>query len=65
MSIPFSASAKYGGVLMPMYQGAEAMNAAAETAWRDLGYAVTPIDCTTVFGKFGTLHCLVNVLERS
>jgi hypothetical protein len=52
-------------VYMPIYQGAEAMNAAAERVWRQIGYDVTPIDCTGVFPHFGTLHCLVNLLERS
>ena len=29
-----------------------------------LGYEVRPIDCTTVWQRGGTLHCLVNVLGR-
>ena len=52
-------------VYMPIYRGAEAMNAAAERVWRQIGCDVTPIDCTGVFPHLGTLHCLVNVLERS
>lgn len=50
---------------MPVFRGAEPMNDAAEVVWRSLGYDVRTIDCTGVFTKGGTLHCLVNVTERS
>jgi len=52
-------------VYMPIYRGAEALNDAAEKAWRGLGYEVHRIDCTSTYGLFGNLHCLVNVLHRS
>lgn len=51
-------------VYMPTYRGAEALNDAATTVWRELGYEVRPIDCTSVYRHFGCLHCLVNVLRR-
>lgn len=51
-------------IYMPTYLGAEALNAAAERVWRDLGHDVRPIDCTDVYRRFGTLHCLMNVVER-
>ena len=52
-------------VYMPEYRGVEKMNQAARKVWEGLGYEVRPIDCTNVFRQFGTLHCLVNVVERS
>jgi hypothetical protein len=52
-------------VFLPFYRGAEAMNAAAREIWRRAGYETRPVDCTTVYGHFGCLHCLVNVLRRS
>jgi hypothetical protein len=51
-------------VYMPSYAGQERMNAAAQQVWETLGYTVHPIDCTGAFMRGGTLHCLVNVLER-
>jgi len=50
---------------LPVYKGQDEMNHAAEQVWQSLGYDVHPIDCTSVFPHFGTLHCLVNVLKRS
>ena len=51
-------------VYLPVYRGAEALNAAAQAVWERLGYEVHPVDCTRVFRHFGCLHCLVNVLSR-
>jgi len=51
-------------VYMPVYRGAEALNAAGAAAWRGLGYEVRPVDCTDTFRHFGSLRCLVNVLRR-
>lgn len=52
-------------VYMPSYAGQERMNAAARKVWETLGYTVRQIDCTGAFMRGGTLHCLVNVLERA
>ncbi|HEY8668695.1 MAG TPA: agmatine deiminase family protein, partial [Tepidisphaeraceae bacterium] len=52
-------------VYLPVYRGADAVNAAAADVWRAMGFDVHPIDCTDVYRNFGTLHCLVNVLDRS
>jgi hypothetical protein len=51
-------------VYMPVYRGADALNAAAADVWRSLGYQVCFIDCTSCYRHYGTLHCLVNVLSR-
>jgi hypothetical protein len=51
-------------VYMPTYRGAEALNDAAAAVWRGLGYRVCPVDCTSCYSYFGSLHCLVNVLAR-
>ena len=51
-------------VYMPVYTGQAQMNAAAQGVWTKLGYEVRPIDCTSVWQRGGTLHCLVTVLER-
>jgi hypothetical protein len=52
-------------VYLPVYRGADRLNAAARAVWEGLGYEVRPIDCTTAYRHFGCLHCLVNVLRRS
>jgi hypothetical protein len=52
-------------VYMPTYRDQPKLNAAAQGVWESLGYQVFPIDCTTLWPQGGTLHCLVNVLERS
>lgn len=52
-------------VYLPVYRGAEPLNEAAAQVWRDLGYEVRPIDCTSTYRFFGNLHCLVNVLRRT
>jgi len=51
-------------VYMPVYAGAEALNVAAEEIWRDLGFSVHRVDCTSAYRHFGSLRCLVNVLDR-
>jgi hypothetical protein len=51
-------------VYMPVYRGADRLNDAAERAWRQIGYDVKRIDCTSTYQCFGNLHCLVNVLAR-
>jgi hypothetical protein len=52
-------------VYLPFYRGVEPLNAAARAVWRNLGYEVRSIDCTSVYRHFGCLHCLVNVLRRA
>jgi len=51
-------------VYLPRYDGAEALNAAGAKVWRDLGYEVRPVNCTSAYIHSGSLHCLVNVLDR-
>ena len=51
-------------VYMSCYAGQERMNAQAEGLWKSLGYEVRRVDCTTVWRRGGTLHCLVNVFGR-
>ena len=50
---------------MPVFDGAEQMNDAAESTWRSAGYEVRRINCTSTCRMLGNLHCLVNVLRRS
>ncbi len=52
-------------VYLPYYRGADALNAGARQIWRDQGYEIHPVDCTTTYTHFGCLHCLVNILRRS
>ncbi|MBN2496583.1 MAG: agmatine deiminase family protein [Deltaproteobacteria bacterium] len=52
-------------VYMPVYAGAETLNAAAAFIWRQAGYRVVPVDCTRTYRHAGSLRCLVNVLRRS
>jgi hypothetical protein len=52
-------------IYMPVYRGEGRLNAAATAVWQRLGYRVVPIDVTSAFRFFGTLHCLVNVVEKS
>jgi N-dimethylarginine dimethylaminohydrolase len=52
-------------VYMPIYRGAETLNDAADQVWKNLGYDVKRIDCTSTYRCYGNLHCLVNVLTRS
>ena len=51
-------------VYMPTYRGAEPINEAAAAVWRQAGYEVRPVDCTTAYRHGGSLRCLVNVLAR-
>jgi len=51
-------------IYMPVYRGQARLNAAGEGVWEKLGYRVVPIDVTSTFRYFGTLHCLVNVIEK-
>jgi len=51
-------------IYMPTYEGQARLNAAGERVWENLGYRVVPIDVTSTFRYFGTLHCLVNVIEK-
>ena len=51
-------------VYLPFYRGASALNDAARRIWKDLGFEIRPVDCTTTYRQFGCLHCLVNVLTR-
>lgn len=50
---------------LPTYRGQDALNAAAAEVWKNAGCIVQPVDCSNAFPHFGTLHCLVNVLNRS
>jgi len=52
-------------VYMPVYEGAETVNAAAEAVWQRLGFHVRRIDCTNTYKHFGSLRCLVSVLRRA
>ena len=51
-------------VYMPVYAGADRLNAAARAAWEAAGVVVHPVDCTSAYRHFGSLRCLVNVLRR-
>jgi hypothetical protein len=51
-------------VYMPSYAFAKGLNEAAAAAWAGLGYEVKPVDCDGCARNFGTLHCLVNVIQR-
>ena len=54
-----------GTIYMPVYRGEDRLNSAAEAVWRGLGYRVVRIDVTSTFRLFGTLHCLVNIVDKS
>lgn len=49
---------------VPVFADVEPLNAAALAIWREHGYEVRPIDCTTVYRLGGSLRCLVNVIDR-
>jgi hypothetical protein len=51
-------------VYMPAYRVAPGLTEAAAAVWRELGYEVRPVECDNAARNFGTLHCLVNVLQR-
>jgi hypothetical protein len=52
-------------VYMPTYRDQPKLNAAARSVWETMGYEVIAIDCSSLWAQGGTLHCLVNVLDRS
>jgi len=51
-------------VYLPVYTGAEPLNRSAIAIWEELGYEVRPVDCTDCHIHFGSLRCLVNVVDR-
>ena len=51
-------------IYMPVYEGEDRLNSAGAAVWEGLGYRVVSIDVTSAFRLFGTLHCLVNVIEK-
>jgi hypothetical protein len=51
-------------VYMPAYRVAPGLTQAATAVWRELGYEVRAVECDDAARNFGTLHCLVNVLQR-
>jgi hypothetical protein len=51
-------------VYVPSYSFADHLNRAATAVWTELGYEVRPVSCDGCTRYFGTLHCLVNVLQR-
>ena len=61
---PLNTGAGKQVVYMSSFQGQDRLNTAATKVWQSLGYEVRPVDCTTVWQKGGTLHCLVNVIRR-
>jgi hypothetical protein len=52
-------------VYLPFYQGADSLNAVARQTWESLGFEVRPVDSTSTYRHFGSIHCLVNVLSRA
>jgi len=51
-------------VFMPVYKNAEALNRQAASIWKDSGFQVARIDCSSSYKYFGSLRCLVNVMAR-
>lgn len=51
-------------VYMPVIDGAEKLNEAAERTWKDAGFEVKRVNCTSCYKWFGSLRCLVNVSSR-
>jgi len=51
-------------IYMPSYRFANILNRAAAAVWTDLGFEVREVECESCARYFGTLHCLVNVLQR-
>jgi hypothetical protein len=51
-------------VYLPVFRDAEVLSKAAEHVREALGYKVRRFDCTDCYSHFGTLRCLVNVLQR-
>jgi hypothetical protein len=52
-------------VYMPVFDGVSVLNDRAAAIWREAGYTVRRVNCTTVYPLFGSLRCLVNVVDRS
>lgn len=52
-------------VYMPVYRDAAILNDAAAAIWQGLGCDVRRVDCTHTYRHYGSLRCLVNVMERS
>jgi hypothetical protein len=52
-------------VYMPVFDPAASLNRVAAGVWSDLGFEVRTVNCTSCARYFGTLHCLVNVMQRS
>jgi hypothetical protein len=51
-------------VFLPRY-GLEALDEAAASVWRDLGFAVHPVDGLTNSAMYGgSLRCCVKVIRR-
>jgi hypothetical protein len=50
-------------VFMPVFDAPS--DDEAEAVWRGEGFEVIRIPCGAIYGRGGTVHCLVNVLERS
>lgn len=51
-------------VYMPVFDGADALNAEGARVWTSLGWEVRTVNCTSSYRHFGSLRCLVNVLSR-
>ena len=49
---------------LPSYSFADHLNRAATAVWTELRYEVRSVNCDGCARYFGTLHCLVNVLQR-
>lgn len=52
-------------VYMPVFDGADVLNRAAQDVWARLGYDVRRVNCSACYMHFGSLRCLVNVLRRT
>lgn len=51
-------------IYMPVIDGAGKLNDAAAKVWKDAGFKVKRVNCTTCYKWFGSLRCLVNVSNR-
>lgn len=51
-------------VYMPRFAQASVLNLEAQRIWRELGFRVRMIDCTSCYHLGGSLRCLVSVLDR-
>ena len=52
-------------VYMPIFREAEPLNTRAADIWRRMGFQVKPIDCSTAYIHYGSLRCLVSVMDRT